>query len=482
MPDLISPKTQVSLADILRYAAIGGTAGFGLNTLLKVLSNFKQTSENTDIEKDLNSLAQPYKVVHIKPEYIKDKSKLLDPELLEKATIQKEAAEDKSSTNVLESQISPEFEIPLKWGAGIASFLGGLYGANKLFNYVKQKTLKSELEDAKKQYYTSLYLRKQLADIAKEESKKSQSSMYRYASSEKTASDYSWKDILLGSGIGILGGTLLAHILAARKLAESKNPYIKGRKNIYMAGLTSADMDSPIIKFVIDKDNKEGGNDSAVEDMLDAQKSDEEGTKPFNSIGEPLKVIKVASAEELLSYLDPDKLFMHDATERVIKLAAELEKQSLSNGGVNNFINAVALGHIDALKNADSFDSMMKEATSFCEETTKVASEQNKSLAVTFIASDPVLSSVFVPYAASEVLEHNPDMDKIASEILTKAPLIASDMLGCVAASNIEEKAEVLKPILEKSASEEDNDIAEVLDTADDSLYHDTIYLALTAK
>lgn len=478
MPDLISPKTQVSLADILRYAAIGGTAGFGLNTLLKVLSNFKQTSENTDIEKDLNRLAQPYKVVHIKPEYIKDKSKLLDPELLEKATIQKEAAEDKSSTNVLESQISPEFEIPLKWGAGIASFLGGLYGANKLFNYVKQKTLKSELEDAKKQYYTSLYLRKQLADIAKEESKKSQSSMYRYAS-EKTAGEYSWKDILLGGGIGIFGGTLLAHILAARKLAESKNPYIKGRKNIYMAGLTSADMDSPVIKFVIDKDNKEG-DDSEVEGMIDAQKSDE-GIKPFNSIGEPLKVIKVASAEELLSYLDSDQLFMHDVTERVIKLAAELEKQSLSNGGVNNFINAVALGHIDALKNTDSFESMMKEATSFCEETTKVASEQNKSLAVTFIASDPILSSVFVPYAASEVLEHNPDMDKIASDILAKSPKIASDMLGCVAASNIEEKAEVLKPILEKSASE-GNTLVDVLDTADDSLYHDAIYLALTSN
>lgn len=478
MPDLISPKTQVSLADILRYAAIGGTAGFGFNTLLKVLSNFKQTSENTDIEKDLNRLAQPYKVVHIKPKYIKDKSKLLDPELLEKATIQKEAAEDKSSTNVLESQISPEFEIPLKWGAGIASFLGGLYGANKLFNYVKQKTLKSELEDAKKQYYTSLYLRKQLADIAKEENKKSQSAMYRYAS-EKTAGEYSWKDILLGGGIGIFGGTLLAHILAARKLAESKNPYIKGRKNIYMAGLTSADMDSPVIKFVIDKDNKEG-DESEVEGMIDAQKSDE-GIKPFNSIGEPLKVIKVASAEELLSYLDSDQLFMHDVTERVIKLAAELEKQSLSNGGVNNFINAVALGHIDALKNTDSFESMMKEATSFCEETTKVASEQNKSLAVTFIASDPILSSVFVPYAASEVLEHNPDMDKIASDILAKSPKIASDMLGCVAASNIEEKAEVLKPILEKSASE-GNTLVDVLDTADDSLYHDAIYLALTSN
>lgn len=475
MADIISPKTQESLADILRYAVIGGTAGFGLNTLLKVLSNFKQTSENTEIENDLKSLAQPYRIVHIKPEYIKNKAKLLDPELIEKATIQKAAAESEKDDNVLESQISPTFELPLKWGAGIASFLGGLYGANKLFNYIKQKTLKSELEDAKKQYYTSLYLRKQLADAAKAEKAKSQS-MYRYASMDKVA-DVGLKEMLLGGGIGILGGTLLAHVLAARKLAESKNPYITGRKNIYMAGLTSADMEAPTIKFVLD-DNDES-EDSEVEGMLNAQKSKGDVTliEPVNSIGEPLKVIKVASVQELLSYIDTDQLFMHDATERVIKLASELEKQSLSNGGVNNFINSVALGHIDELKNADSFESMMKEATDFCEGTKKVASEQRKSLAVTLIASDPVLSSMFVPYAASEVLEHNPDMDKLASDIIEKAPLIASDMLGCVAASNVEEKVSVLKPLLEKSAS--DQEMVDVMNTADDSVLHDSIYLAL---
>lgn len=460
----MNPRTTSDLNKILQWLLIGGGVGAGGVTLLNAISDIKDSANKAKLENQLNQMAQPYNIIKIDPKYIKDKSRILSPELKEAITkdIKKQASE-----NINESIFSPTVVKALQWIGGAGGLIGGSVLSNKLYNVIKQKSLKSELEDAKSQYYTSLYMRKRLEEL-NEEQNKDEKSMYRYASSdpvidEKLESEVKEKyasllSTIAGGGLAALTGAIITHIILARNLANAKNPLLN-RSSLYDQGLSSSDLMSPRLKFVI-----EGCSEKAKRNgSMKVKDSTGEDIDSIESKNKPVEVIEL-SEEKLASVLDYDKLLFDDACEGTIKMAAELEKKSSTNGNINDVITAVALGYIDELQDSNNFDELCDKARSFRESTNKVASEQRKALAVSYIVKDPIIGSMFIPYAASEVLDHNEALDKVAAQLDDDSEAY-SDSLINVALANIKEKGK----LFEKSASSVDIPMVDLLSELNDN-------------
>jgi hypothetical protein len=460
-------NTKQDVFDIVKYLALGSLSGVSIGSLFNLISNYLETSTNNKVEDKIQDMAEPYKIVSINRKDLKNKSKLnnLDEDLSSDLLEKKSSLKDK----ITEESLIPNYlSVILKGGAGVLGLLTGIYGTNKLFNYLKQNNLEQELEESKKQYYTTLFMRKNLEDLKKEKELKEQKSMYRYASElnlkslESSFSKYasnkmSTIDWIIAGGIGTVALTAIMHAIAARRLAKAKNPYDDNREKVYTAGLTQADVRNPIVKFVVTDDNKD---EEAIKKELKALDIDDK--EKLNKID----VIKLSSC------------VLDNVSESIVKLAAELERKALTNGGVNDFIETVALGEIDILKNSNTFEEMMNKASSFAESNKKVASEAQKSIAVSYIVSDPVLSSMFVPYAASEVLSHSEPLEKLASQIEFNENDI-TDACEFVAMKNIVDKCEVLEPLLKRAfVTEEDIKNA----PSNEYKIHETLYNVLTNK
>lgn len=463
----MNPRTTSDLNNILKWLLIGGSASAGSVALLNAISDIKDSTNKAKLEKQLNQMAQPYNVIKIDPKYIKDKSRILSPELKEAITedVKKTAAED-----INKSALSPTVAKALKWIAGAGGLVGGAVLSNKLYNAMKQTSLKSELEDAKSQYYTSLYMRKRLEEL-NDEQNKDMKSMYRYASSSENHIDEKLEAEVREKYAGILStiaglslagvtGAAIAHIILARNLANARNP-ILNRSNIYDQGLSSSDLMSPRLKFVVEgrpERVKRNGSmkvkDSTVEDI-----------ESIEANSKPLKTIELTE-EKLASVLDYNRLLIDEAAEGVIKMAAELEKKASTNGSINDVITSVALGHIEALQNAKTFDELCDEARSFRESTKKIASEERKALAVSYIVQDPIIGSMFIPYAASEVLDQNETLNKVASHLDNDTEAY-SDSLINIALSNIKSKSQ----LFEKHANEIGTPTEDLLASANEDNY-----------
>lgn len=440
----MNPRTTSDLNSILQWLLIGGSASAGTVALLNALSDIKDSSNKAKLEKQLNQMAQPYNIVKIDPKYIKDKSRILSPELKSAITedVKKTAAED-----INQSALSPTVAKALKWIAGAGGLVGGAVLSNKLYNMLKQKSLQSELEDAKSQYYTSLYMRKRLEELNEEQNKDTKS-MYRYASStdiidEKLETEFRNKyagilSSIAGLGVAGLAGAAIAHIILARNLANAKNP-ILNRSSMYDQGLSSSDLMSPRLKFVVEgRPEKVKRNGS-----MKVKDSTGEDIESIENQGKPEEVIEL-SEEKLASILDYNQMLMDEACEGVIKMASELEKKASTNGNVNDVITAVALGYIDDLHSANNFDDLCDKARAFRESTQKIASEKRKALAVSYIVHDPIIGSMFIPYAASEVLDQNESLNKVASQ-LDNDQEAYSDSLINIALANIKSKGQLFE-------------------------------------
>ena len=430
----MTPRTQEDLTKILKYILVGGGIGAGVTTLVKALSEINDSHNKLKLEDQLNQMSRPYNVVKIDPKYIKEKSRILNKDLKEAIAddIKKSASEE---TNLNESTIPPSALDALKYIGGAGSLILSGIGVNKLWNMVKRWSLKSELEDAKSQYYTSLYMRKRLEELNEEQDKDTKS-MYRYASEsasvDKDTVKYAGNLLngLLGGGMAALTAAVLVHTLLSRNLANARNPVLN-KASIYDQGLSTSDLMSPRLKFVIEgKPEKTKRNGS-----MKVEDSTGKNVEELESDVKPLEVISI-SQEKLASILDYDALLFDEACEGVIKMAAELELKSNSNGSVNDIITSVALGNIDPLHEAKNFNEMCDIARDFRESTKKVASEQRKSLAVSYIVQDPIIGSMFIPYSASEVLEHNETFNKVAS-VLDDNEQASSDALINVALYNL---------------------------------------------
>ena len=105
----------------------------------------------------------------------------------------------------------------------------------------------------------------------------------------------------------------------------------------------------------------------------------------------------------------------------------------------------VALGEIDKIKQGNSLEEMFDISDKFAASNKKIASPVNKTLAVSYIVSDPILSDEFVPYAAKEFLDMAPTYCKIAAYI--DNPEAMEDFSAVLTRFNLENNRKIFFPL-----------------------------------
>lgn len=444
-----------NLNKVLKYFITGAGSTAALTFLLNAASEIKDTIRRNKVEENIKNMAKPERVITLRAPMIKNKLDNFDKREQEaQKDIQEEIKKSASADGIID-KLKPSRDNKqllgdyagetLKWLSLIGGGAAGIYGVNKLFNYLKQKSLKQELEDAEDQYYTTLFMNKKLQDEENKAKLNAVSSSYKFSSENEKLASISTK--VLGGATAALIAVLLGSAYAARQLANAKKPKLD-HEELYTGNLTVADMSSPKLKFVI-------ADDDITNNDLD-------------ELEEKYKTASVIKREDFLSGLNYAELFKNHAKEMVIKLAAELEQQNGTNGGLNNFINMVALGEIDKIKQGNSLEEMFDISDKFAASNKKIASPVNRTLAVSYLVSDPILSNEFVPYAAKEFLDMAPTYCKIAAYI--DSPEAMEDFSAVLTRFNLENNREVFNTISDKSLTKlaaEDADIFNNIDVED---------------
>ena len=382
--------TDSEVNKVLRYLVAGAGIGTGLTTLFNAISDLGDTKRKKDLEAKIRQQALPHTIVELDPALIEQSISQTKPELQESA---KEIA---GLAKTASDEESPTMTHMLALLGGAAGLFGGTYLANKVYNKVKQRSLEADLEDAKNQYYTNLYMLKTLEE-AKSKSAP-EKGMYRFASQNKFA--VTWSTVF-----GTLGaGAILAMIASgylSRNILNKKYPKLN-YDELYMSDLTPADKVSPRLKFVVKDKKSEKPDVDEAED--DAQ-------------AEPLSVEDIVleeGAPKVAHALEPQ------VQEAILKLAAQLEAENGTNGGINHVVDAVALGKFAALKNTESMEKLFSLAETMVKSANVKPTPIRRKLAQTYIANDPILSEIVVPYAAAELLVEHPSVNKVAACITDK--------------------------------------------------------------
>lgn len=441
--------SKVRLNKIIQWALITGGFSSAATLALKALGEIGETNRQNQIEKELEESARPKRRVLLRSPMLKNKLE--------------ELSSEGDETKLASEAISPITGEALKWLAALAAGGVGAYGANKIFNKVKQKALKTELEDSAAQYYSALYMRKKLDDeLAKQ--KMHGSGMYRFASAmeEEQVKSAGMMTGVIGGGLALAIALALGSTFMSREYLNAKNPKFK-HFDVYRSGLTSPDFSSPKLQFLVEDEENKDITESELQDL----KEEYGKAKVENK--------KIASVVEL------QDIFLPQIKEMFIKVAASLEKENLTNGGINQVIDCVALGEIDMLKEATSFDAMCDKAFNYIANTKKIASDVNRKLAVSYIANDKILGDVFVPYVCGEILEQNEAFDKLASVVT--APEAMQEFSSLLTAVNIADNCETFGKLeLAKTAN-----VKELSETLDfdanfDNDMHNAIYGVLKSQ
>lgn len=467
--------SEYQLNKAVSWLLLTGGATTAATLLLKGLSDVFDSYRQKEWDKKLEKMSQPFTTIKLKAPMIKQKLNYIGygkPKKSKKnkaGTSKLETTADMQKTQPVEeekteeevktaAEISPTMGNVLNWIAGATGLAGGWWLSNKLYNLGKQQMLKGELQDAKEQYYTSLFMRRKIEEELENKKKEKASSggMYSFASvkdpveMEKTALDWS---TIGGTGIAAALAIILGSALMSRKALELKNPKLDPL-DLYEEGLSAADINSPKLEFVV-------ADDTITDDDLAALQK---------------KYKKVKTASEFASNVDYAELLKPETEQFIIKLAAQLEKESLEGvTGVNDVIDAVALGYGDTLKSASSFDDMMDKASELVANTKKIASDVNRELAVMYIQQDPILSDIYVPYCCADVLDRGETFDKLASVIEDDPQAIQE--FGClIAAENIKQKKNVFGTKLASENLDKELTTAKLLESGfDDLAMHDAI-------
>jgi hypothetical protein len=436
-------KSRIRLNKILQWALAAGGITSAATLALKAIGELGEVHRQNKIEKELEESGRPSRLVSLRSPMLANK--------LEDIELSKTAAES----------IGPVTGEALKWLAAIAAGGIGLYGSNKLFNKIKQQALKTELEDSAAQYYSTLYMRKKLDDdLAKQ--KMTGAGMYRFASAmdEEQTKVAGMMTSVLGGGAALALALALGSAFMSRSYLNAKNPKFK-HFDFYHSGLTAPDFSSPRLKFLVEDEDLKDITDKELEEL-----KAEYGKA---------KVEKTASASTMTD------LFGDQVKEMLIKVAAKLEKENLTNGGINQVIDCVALGEIDMLKSASSFDDMCDAACDYIANTKKIASEANRALAVSYIANDKVLGDVFVPYVCGEILEQNQAFDKLASVVTDENA--AQEFASLLTMANLADKQEKFANI-EMAKAANVKELSETLEFNEefDTAMHNAIYGVLKSQ
>lgn len=436
-------KSRIRLNKILQWTLAAGGITSAATLALKAIGELGEIKRQNKLESELEESGRPRRLVPLRSPMLVNK--------LEDIELAKTAAES----------IGPITGEALKWLMAVAAGGAGLYGSNKLFNKVKQEALKTELQDTAAQYYSTLYMRKKLEDDLTKQ-KMVGAGMYRFASTmeEEQTKVAGIMTSVLGGGAALALALALGSAFMSRSYLNAKNPKFK-HFDLYHSGLTASDFSSPKLQFLVED-----------EDLKDITDKDLEALKAEYG---KAKVKKTASTSNMTD------LFGGQVKEMLIKVAAKLEKENLTNGGINQVIDCVALGEIDMLKSASSFDDMCDAACDYIANTKKIASEANRTLAVSYIANDKVLGDVFVPYVCGEILEQNQAFDKLASVVTDENA--EQEFASLLTMANLADKQEKFSNIdMAKSAN-----VKELSDTLEfneefDTEMHNAIYGVLKSQ
>lgn len=373
-------------AKLLKYLLIGLGGGAATNLSLNLISYLKDKAEEAKESKE-----EKEKLLKRPNVYEVDPSEL--------AFLNKEASDNNTT---LQGDTATQ-------ALAVLLAAAGLMGGYKLGDVVHDKFKRDEVEAQNKteleNYYRNLYLL----------SKARQNKFANTASMKKVAAPLS---SILGTGLGLLLLTSLGSAFAARSYMKKEYPKLDLNKAL-KKDVNSLLLEAPEMPIFIEKEkvtepnksikpNESVGLDSDNIKNLNKDKNEE----PINEEEDPFSKLEKLSFEKCASEIN----------EALITLCYEFEKQG-KLGSVTNLVKTAAIGCIDSLQDAilnnnkqlDIFDV----ADNISKKFGKTAAEDivKEQLAITWLASDPMISSAIMPQIAAEFIDHTPLLSKIASEI-----------------------------------------------------------------
>ena len=246
---------------IIQWAVTAGGISAAATLAIKALGELRELRRNNEIAEKFEEAASPKTKIRLR-------TPMLERQFVDSKT-KEELAEDLNKVASENEAIGGISSEALKWIAAIVAGGAGIYASNKLFNKVKEKSLETELEDSKAQYYSALFTNKKLNDELRNKKLRG-AGMYRFASAElegmeKSATNNSFIKVL-GGGAALAIALALGSAYMSREYLNAKNPKLK-HLDFYNEGLTAPEKLSPRLEFVIENDENKIVTDKSYEDL-----------------------------------------------------------------------------------------------------------------------------------------------------------------------------------------------------------------------
>lgn len=370
-------KSDYNILSTLLTAVI---AGGGTGLLVNSLSDLIDLKRKKDLEKKITQRVLGTKV-DVSKDGLLEKLKF-DPTVTGSSEVVKVANSGDKNSDFYDTMMSI-------LGAAVGG-IGSYYATNKLYKWLKQKSLESEEDDLKEDYYKQLYALKELKD---EDIVKGKTTKYA-----------GWAGSIIGgvAGLSLLGG--LASAILSREILKDKYPKLD-TKSAYKEALKA--IPQPTVRYET-KDDKEAEEYGLSEKELELRK------KIKDNLSKELKEALMEDDEIKLACVIPS-LLKDEVNENIVKLAYYSENENDDNLGIQSVIHSIANGNSETLKQANSLEDLFTIADS-CSKY-KFASSDKTKLNLAFIdaANDPMLKELVVPAAAIQVLHSYPLQNKLAS-------------------------------------------------------------------
>ena len=404
-------------AKLLKYFLMGLGSGAAANLGLNLFSYLKDKStEAKESEEERAKLTKGPKVYEIDPS--------------EFAFLNKSAADN--STSIPGDTMTQALAVLL--GAA------GLAGGYKLGDIIHDKFKRDEIEEQNKaeleNYYKNLYL-------------------LRKARQTKTANERNMTKVaaplssILGTGLGVLLLTSLGSALAARSYMQKEYPKLDLQKAL-KRDTNSLFLDAPDMPIFIEKEQPKKVtepnetfkvNESVSLDSDEPRNLNKDKNEQSIDNDDPFSKLEKLSFEKCASEIN----------EALITLCYEFEKQG-KEGSVSNLVKAASMGFGDtlygAINNYNKDYTIFDIADDLANKYIKTASEDSKirdQIAITWLASDPTVSSAIMPQIAAEFIDHTPLYSKIASEVESNYD---EDMFAkLISASVVKSRGEAFKDL-----------------------------------
>lgn len=385
--ELSEGQKALILKYLLTGAAIGGTSNLALN-LISYLKDKANTLEHKDrLQKNVIE---------------GDKVYTIDPKELE-----------------FLNKTSSEIEKPgflnntLAQALAVIASAGGLYGGYKLADLihdaVKNKEVTEEEQKEAEAYYKKLYLLQQAQ---------------QKNASEESLTKEAKASTLIGTGLGLLLLTSIGSGLLTRSIMKKHHPMLNTEELIDSHPIISQ---RPKSVKIIEKDE--------IQDMEPNESVGLDSDSVENTNKDPNEISAEETADDFEKVLakysfDMSKTYCNEA---LLKLCYNFEKSG-RQGSVSNLVKSASCGFTQNLKeivekgyNKDLtiFDLADKLAEGYTKEAS--TDDLKEQLAISWLASEPQVSSAIMPQVAAEFANHAPTYYKLAASVPQSAePLFAT--------------------------------------------------------